>query len=81
VSLFAATSYVTGFQSFSVYVYSGLRPLSLSMMEAKEEVMTTRLTWGLCFWMEVRTEVVPLIAGFRRSRSLFSTDVTNRLAV
>ena len=62
-------------------MYPGRTPLSMSMIEAKEEVMTTRLTFGACFWMEVRTEVVPSMAGLRRSRSLSSTFMTNGDAV
>ena len=36
-------------------------------MEAKEDVMTTRLTEGADFLMDLRTPVVPIMAGSRSS--------------
>lgn len=50
-------------------------------MAAKEEVMTTRWTVGLWAWMALRISVVPWMAGWRRSRSLFATWVWKGEAV
>jgi hypothetical protein len=54
-------------------VYPDLSPLSISMIEAKEDVITTLLTVGLFLVIDSRTSVVPLMAGLSKSRSLFST--------
>lgn len=67
-----------GFQSFSVYVYPGLAPSDKSRMDAKEEVITTWVTRGLCVWMEVKRERVPFMAGSRRS---FLLEVTCNFCV
>lgn len=42
----------------------GLEPLTI---EAKEEVMTTRLTVGAFFLIALSMPVVPMMAGSRRS--------------
>lgn len=53
----------------------------MSIMEAKEEVMMTRVMVGLWVAMAVRMLVVPWMAGSRRSRSLSETDVWKGEAV
>lgn len=39
-----------------------------SIIDAKEEVITTRLTEGAERWIDLRMEVVPIMAGSKRSR-------------
>jgi hypothetical protein len=51
-------------------VWSGQLPLNGLTMLAKEEVMTTRLTVGADFLMDLRTPVVPIMAGSRSSLDL-----------
>lgn len=46
------------------HTVTGLEP---STIEAKEEVMTTRLTVGAFFLMAFKMPVVPMMAGSRRS--------------
>lgn len=42
-------------------------PLEPSIIDAKDEVMTTRFTVGAFFLMALRIPVVPIIAGSKRS--------------
>jgi len=62
-----ASSNVIGFQSLSEYSCPGQSPLLASMMEANDEVMTTRLTEGADFLIDFKMPVVPMTAGSRRS--------------
>lgn len=62
-------------------VYPGRSPLSISMIDAKDDVMTTLLTVGAFLWIDSRTSNVPLRAGLSKSRSLFSTSITKGDAV
>jgi hypothetical protein len=67
ISKLETVGQLTGFQSLSVYTYSGRSPLNGSTTEAKDDVMTTRLTVGPYSLTDFKTSVVPWIAGSRRS--------------
>lgn len=61
-----ASSYVTGLQSSSVYVCPGMRSVSDTLTLAKEEVSTSLSIDRACV-RDARREVVPWMAGCRRS--------------
>jgi hypothetical protein len=58
---------VSGFQLSSEKVWEGSERWASSMMAAKEEVTTTRRTWGADLLRALRMPVVPLMAGSRSS--------------
>jgi hypothetical protein len=60
-------NWLTGFQSFSLYVYPGRSPLVRSTIEAEDEVTITRLTVGACDLAAFKISVVSWIAGIRLS--------------
>jgi hypothetical protein len=57
----SACSSVIGFQSASEYVWSQELPFEASIMDAKDEVMTTCLTVGAFFLIAFRMPVVPMM--------------------
>lgn len=67
IAFSCASSCVIGFQSSSEYTCPGQKPLLPFTIAANEDVITTCLTDGALFLIDLRIPVVPITAGSIRS--------------